>query len=215
MKNIALIIALICAFAVSAQDAKTFRLSTVAGTGLSFPSYEMKNARLNFHAGVRMELGKNLDNGAYFASELKYVTRPYRSKWIKGDYGQDIAVAKVSACPGYLELPLMFGWRYLKFFSFEAGPYLGYGVYGHSRTRYERLDGWQKDVKSFCFSDAGGYKRFEFGWRISHTFNMGGNGIILSYEQQFNRSATVFSHHLRNRSFSISWVGDIFAHKKK
>lgn len=217
MKNIALIIALICSFALSAQDVTTFRMSPAIGTGLSFPSYEMKNARQNFNGGLRIELSKDLQKGGYFASELKYVTRPYRSKWIEGDYGYRTEAASVRACPGYIELPVLFGWRYLKYLSFEAGPYFGYGVYGSVDTRYVRSDGWQKDVKRFCFSDGGGYKRFEVGWRISYTCTMPGNGggIAFTYDQQFNRSATILGHHLRNRSFSVSWIGFLFAHKKK
>lgn len=159
MKKILTVLVLALAtLTVSAQDFKKFRFGPTAGLNVAKISKTGADMRIGFNVGARVEY--NFNNTYYLASGLLFT-----QKGLKGSS----STSTLKANPGYIEIPINFGCRYvlnnkLSIFT-EAGPYLGFGICGK----------WKIDnISHNFFGDEGSAilefatpydspKRFDFG----------------------------------------------------
>lgn len=118
-------------FGVSTLSAQNFSVEAVAGMNVS--NWGGLGSKVGFHAGARAELAlPSLADGIYTNTALLF-----SSKGCKQDYG-DLGKATTDAY--YLELPIHIGYKFSVTDNFavfgEAGPYVGYGLFGKSKADY-------------------------------------------------------------------------------
>ncbi|MBQ7269848.1 MAG: PorT family protein [Bacteroidales bacterium] len=137
--------------AQNASESGRFRIGPKAALGFSTTNLSASHGPVfSYDAGVQVSYG--LGHGMFLESGLLYAQKGVKWTW-DGD----------RATPGYIDLPLNFGYEYAFNENFsifaEAGLYLGVGVSG----TYRQGDGYKWNYWNTDFS--GGYKpnRFEMG----------------------------------------------------
>lgn len=174
---------------VSAQVEKGFRYGVTAGLNTSNYSEGDMDSRIGFHVGVRGEY--SFSNSLYGTASLLFSQKGAKAG--EGDY-------KVKYNPGYLELPIMVGYRYgfdngLSIFG-ETGPYFAYGICGKQKLGDEKYD---------FFED--GVKKFDAGWGIHAGVEYSKFQIRVGYE--FGLSKVYDENDAKNRNLMVS-VGYMF-----
>lgn len=146
----------------TAQDFKKFRFGPTVGLNVATTTADEVGSRVGFSVGALAEY--NFTDNVFMTGALKFSQKG-------GKYEVAVpgmAVAKYSANPGYIELPIHAGYRYSfndKFSIFgEFGPYIGIGVCGKSKVE---INGKEKSENYFGDpakdEDTYGAKRFDFG----------------------------------------------------
>lgn len=136
--------------AQNASESGRFRIGPKAALGLSTTNLSASHGPVfSFDAGVQVSYG--LGSGMFLESGLLFAQKGVKWTW-DGD----------RVTPGYIDLPINFGYEYAFNENFsifaEAGLYLGVGVSG----RYRQGDG---DWWNYWNTDFAGYRpnRFEMG----------------------------------------------------
>lgn len=180
---------------VSAQIEKGLRYGVIAGLNCSNTDGEGSKSKIGFHVGARAE---------YNFSESLYATASllYSHKGFKIDNYDDF-----KANAGYLELPIMAGYRWslnngLSIFG-ETGPYFAYGICGKVKgDGDEDYDFFGDEEDSF------GAKRFDAGWGIHAGVEYSKFQIRVGYELGFTKLYDV-DDSAKNRNLMVS-VGYTF-----
>lgn len=168
---------------VSAQTEKGLRYGVTAGLNCSNFSEGDMDSRIGFHVGVRGEY--NFTNSLYGTASLLFSQKG--AKFDEDGY-------KVKENPGYLELPVMVGYRYgfdngLSIFG-ETGPYFAYGICGKAKFG---------DAKVDFFED--GVKKFDAGWGINVGVEYSKFQIRVGYE--FGLSKIYDEGDAKNRNLTV------------
>ena len=143
---------------VSAQDFKKFRFGPTAGLNFSKITTTESDLKFGFNAGARVEF--NFNDNIYLGSGVLFT-----EKVLKASTGNNT----LKATPGYIEIPINCGYRYVmndKFSLFgEVGPYMGIGVCGKWKASNASLDffGEEGDFLLQLASPYDSAKRFDFG----------------------------------------------------
>ena len=142
---------------VSAQDFKKFRFGPTAGLNISTMNLVLDHSsKVGFNVGAIVEY--NFSDNWLVSSGLKYSQKGV--KWDNIVGGKDL-----KANPGYLEIPLHLGYRYVftdKFSMFaEFGPYFAFGVSGKLKADgFSSID-YFDDTATRVFG--GEAKKFDLG----------------------------------------------------
>lgn len=159
---------------VSAQIEKGLRYGVIAGLNCSTVDADDAKSKIGFHVGARAEY--NINESLYATASLLY-----SHKGFKIDNYDDF-----KANAGYLELPIMAGYRWslnngLNIFG-ETGPYFAYGICGKVKF------GGDEDCDFFGDEDdTWGAKRFDAGWGIHAGVEYSKFQIRVGYELGFTK----------------------------
>jgi len=146
------------------------RIGLVAGLNLSNFSEGDWDNRAGFHVGIRGEFG--FSSSFYGTASLIFSEKGAKYE----EYGDEY-----EANPGYLEIPVMFGYRYslnngLGFFA-ETGPYFACGISGKSK--------WNDSSTHFFGHHSA--EVFDAGWGINVGVEYSKFQLHVGYESGFSK----------------------------
>lgn len=195
------------ALTANAQAKEGLRFGVTGGMNVANITDVNGESRLGFNVGVRAEY--SFTPNVYFGTGLLFT-----QKGTKYDGALEINGVRVEASeklnPGYLELPLMVGYRYdfgndIYLFG-ETGPYLAVGVCG--KYKYEASVAGHKVDKKFDFFGDDGMegRRFDAGWGLRAGVEFSSFQVHLGYEYGFAKVWENSSSHNSNFTVGVSYM---------
>ena len=153
------------ALTASAQEKGDLRFGVTAGMNVSNITDTEMDSRIGFHVGVKAEY--KVTNNLYGSAALLFSQKGCQFE----EDGE-----KLTANPGYIELPIHIGYRFkmsekVSIFG-ETGPYFAYGICGKDKEG-------DYDVKFFDDDDV---NKFDFGWGVKAGVEYAKFQISLGYE---------------------------------
>ena len=164
MKKILILIAAL-AMLVGNAYSRNFRFGAEAGFDLSKPSDTEGGTYPAYHFAINGEYDFiSPSKGLYIAAKVQLADKSWSNKLRIPAYNN----AKEIAHPGYLQIPVLAGYRLPVSddisFKIEAGPYAGVGLFGSSKINiYNGMAKPYKYKEQDCFGTDGAYRRFDAG----------------------------------------------------
>ena len=164
MKKILILIAAL-AMLVGNAYSRNFRFGAEAGFDLSKPSDTEGGTYPAYHFAINGEYDFiSPSKGLYIAAKVQLADKSWSNKLRIPAYNN----AKEIAHPGYLQIPVLAGYRLPVSddisFKIEAGPYAGVGLFGSSKINiYNGMAKPYKYKEQDCFGTDGAYSRFDAG----------------------------------------------------
>ena len=157
------------ALTASAQEKGDLRFGVTAGMNVSNITDTEMDSRIGFHVGAKAEY--NITDNLYGSAALLFSQKGCQFE----EDGE-----KLTANPGYIELPIHIGYRFkmsekVSIFG-ETGPYFAYGICG--KLKVEDY-GWEYDKKFFDIDEV---NKFDFGWGVKAGVEYAKFQISLGYE---------------------------------
>ena len=199
MKTKALLAALLlCGSAVTASaQNEGFRFGATVGMNVSSITNTSADSRIGFNIGVRGEY--SFSNSLYANAALLFSQKGAK-------YGVEYAGydTKLKANPGYIEIPLHFGYHYdlgnnVGIF-LETGPYFAFGVCGK-----EKIEAGKLEYKSDFFGDDGA-NTFDAGWGLRGGVEASGFQVHLGYDHGFSKLYDGGNSKNSNFSIGVSYM---------
>lgn len=196
MKKLFLTLAVAClGLTASAQEKGDIRFGVVAGMNVSNITDMEMDSRIGFHVGAKAEY--NLSENLYGNAGVIFSQKG--NKKSKGG-------VEVTQNPGYIEVPINFGYRYkisdgVSVFG-ETGPYLAYGICGKFKVEE---DGEEAKVDFFDNDEA---NKFDFGWGVKVGVEAAKFQIAVGYEYGITKVFDVdgSSNHNSNLMVSVGYM---------
>ena len=157
------------ALTASAQEKGDLRFGVTAGMNVSNITDTEMDSRIGFHVGVKAEY--KVTNNLYGSAALLFSQKGCQFE----EDGE-----KLTANPGYIELPIHIGYRFkmsekVSIFG-ETGPYFAYGICGKLKVEDSV---WEYDKKFFDIDEV---NKFDFGWGVKAGVEYAKFQISLGYE---------------------------------
>ena len=196
MKKFLMTLAVACfALTASAQEKGDFRFGVTAGMNVSNITDTETDSRIGFHVGAKAEY--KVTNNLYGSAALLFSQKGCQFE----EDGE-----KLTANPGYIELPIHIGYRFkmsekVSIFG-ETGPYFAYGICGKDKFEGPGLD---EDTKFFDYDNA---NKFDFGWGVKAGVEYAKFQISLGYEYGITKvfDADDFKPHNSNFMVSVAYM---------
>lgn len=199
-KNLIMTALLACgAFTASAQSAGDFRFGVTAGMNVSNLTNCETDSRIGFHVGVR---------GDYNFTEKMYLGAGviFSQKGAKKSEEEEGFKSEEKMNPGYLEIPVHFGYRFYKSDNIsvfgEVGPYFAFGLCGKGKST-ETYDGQKHEQKMDFFGDEGKAvtdKRFDAGIGLRVGVEFSKFQVSLGYEYGFTSLGDTYDSNDKKKS---------------
>lgn len=170
MKKIFLTLAVaLVGLTAGAQEKGDIRFGVIAGMNISNTTdYDLENdSRVGFHVGVKAEY--NFSQNFYGNVGILFTEKGCKYSEGEGDWTYE-----ETQNPGYIEVPINFGYRYavtdaVTVFG-ETGPYFAYGICGKCK-QVNKAEGEPDEISEADFFDEDRlYKtkirRFDIGWGL-------------------------------------------------
>ena len=192
MKKFLMTLAVACfALTASAQEKGDFRFGVTAGMNVSNITDMEMDSRIGFHVGAKAEY--NITDNLYGSAALLFSQKGCQFE----EDGE-----KLTANPGYIELPIHIGYRFkmgdkVSIFG-ETGPYFAYGICGKSKVEGPGLE---EDVKFFDDDDV---NKFDFGWGVKAGVEYAKFQISLGYEHGITEVFDYAGLDSHNSNFMVS-----------
>ena len=157
------------ALTASAQEKGDLRFGVTAGMNVSNITDTETDSRIGFHVGAKAEY--NITDNLYGNAALLFSQKGCQFE----EDGE-----KLTANPGYIELPIHIGYRFkmsekVSIFG-EIGPYFAYGICGKLKVEDSF---WEYDMKFFDIDEV---NKFDFGWGVKAGVEYAKFQISLGYE---------------------------------
>jgi hypothetical protein len=189
-------IAVFFCMTASAQEAGKMRFGVTAGMNLSSANLKLSHSRkIGFQAGIIGEY--NISENIFINAMARYSMR--------GVKDVDIQIGKLEWNPGYVEIPVHFGFRWtftetFKVFA-EAGPYVAYAVSGKIKANDGSDAGLFSDEATAVLG--GKYNKFEAGLGVNVGVEYSGFQLKVGYDAALTKIADV-SDSAKNNNISVS-----------
>lgn len=173
--------------AANAQSKGELRIGVTAGMNVSNISHQETDSRIGFNLGLRGEY--NFSDNVYATLGLLFTQKGSRTE-TEGSALSLTAKGTLVQNPGYLEIPLHFGYRYnvgsgISIFG-ETGPYFAFGVCGKTKFDVDSNVGLSGNYDyDFFKEDGSDAKAFDAGWGLRAGVEVSGFQISLGYEHGF------------------------------
>lgn len=184
----------------SAQEAGKFRFGVTAGMNVSNLTGTEMDSRIGFNLGVRGDYNFTdkmyLGAGVIFSQKGASLSEEYTEEWeMLGATNSYSWKEERKATPGYLEIPIHFGYRFYKSDNIsvfgEVGPYFAFGLSGKAKVTTTDSDGDEEEDKYDYFGSTSDVKegkavcdkRFDFGIGLRVGVEFSKVQVSLGYER--------------------------------
>lgn len=187
--------ALFVCLTTSAQEAGKMRFGVTAGMNISSANLERSHSsKIGFQAGIIGEY--NFTENIFINATARYSMR--------GVKNVDVNVGKLEWNPGYIEIPIHFGYRWaftetFKVFA-EAGPYAAYAISGKIKANDGSDVGLFSDEAAIVLG--GKYNKFEAGVGVNIGIEFSGIQLKAGYDAALTKMADM-SNSAKNNNISI------------
>lgn len=198
MKKLFLTLAVAClGLTASAQEKGDIRFGVVAGMNVSNITDMKMDSRIGFHVGAKAEY--NLSENLYGNAGVIFSQKGNKKSVGDADFSNN---------PGYIEVPVNFGYRYkvsdgISVFG-ETGPYLAFGICGKTKG----VDEYDGSEYKFDFFDNDEANKFDFGWGVKVGVEASKFQIAVGYEYGITKVFDVdgSSNHNSNLMVSVGYM---------